>query len=45
MEIEGDARTILSVERTVLNIIMRMSGISTILQSLLMMSERLTRIS
>lgn len=30
MEIEGDARTILSVERTVLNILMRMSGISTI---------------
>jgi len=34
MEIEGDARTILSVERTVLNIIMRMSGISTITRKL-----------
>ena len=30
MEIDGDAGTILSVERTVLNILMRMSGISTI---------------
>ena len=30
MEIHGDARTILSIERTVLNILMRMSGISTI---------------
>ena len=30
MEIDGDARTILSIERTVLNILMRMSGISTI---------------
>ncbi len=30
MEIDGDASTILSVERTVLNILMRMSGISTI---------------
>ena len=30
IEIKGDARTILSVERTVLNILMRMSGISTI---------------
>jgi nicotinate-nucleotide pyrophosphorylase (carboxylating) len=28
--IEGDARTILSIERTVLNLIMRMSGITTI---------------
>ncbi len=34
MEIEGDARTILSIERTVLNIIMRMSGISTITRKL-----------
>ena len=34
MEIEGDARTILSVERTVLNIVMRMSGISTITRKL-----------
>ena len=34
MEIEGDARTILSLERTVLNIIMRMSGISTITRKL-----------
>ena len=34
LEIEGDARTILSVERTVLNIIMRMSGISTITRKL-----------
>jgi nicotinate-nucleotide pyrophosphorylase (carboxylating) len=30
MEIKGDARTILSIERTVLNLLMRMSGISTI---------------
>ena len=30
MEIDGDASTILSVERTILNILMRMSGISTI---------------
>ncbi len=30
IEIEGDARTILSIERTVLNLIMRMSGIATI---------------
>ncbi len=30
MELDGDASTILSVERTVLNILMRMSGISTI---------------
>lgn len=35
MEIEGEARTILSVERTVLNIIMRMSGISTITAKLI----------
>lgn len=35
MEMEGDARTILSVERTVLNIIMRMSGISTITAKLI----------
>jgi nicotinate-nucleotide pyrophosphorylase (carboxylating) len=35
MEIEGNARTILSVERTVLNIIMRMSGISTITAKLI----------
>ena len=34
MEIEGDARTILSVERTVLNILMIMSGISTITSKL-----------
>ncbi len=30
MDIEGDARTVLAVERTILNIIMRMSGIATI---------------
>ncbi len=35
MEVEGDARTILSVERTVLNILMRMSGISTITSKLI----------
>ncbi len=35
MEIEGDARTILSIERTILNIIMRMSGISTITHDLI----------
>jgi nicotinate-nucleotide pyrophosphorylase (carboxylating) len=35
MEIEGDARTILSIERTILNIIMRMSGISTITSDLI----------
>ncbi len=34
MEMEGDARTILSIERTVLNILMRMSGISTITREL-----------
>ena len=34
MEIEGDARTILSLERTVLNIVMRMSGISTVTSKL-----------
>jgi len=34
MEIEGDARTILSVERTVLNLLMRMSGIATITDQL-----------
>ncbi|MGB8233199.1 MAG: carboxylating nicotinate-nucleotide diphosphorylase [Methanobacterium sp.] len=34
MEMEGDARTILSVERTVLNILMRMSGITTITREL-----------
>lgn len=34
MEIEGDARTILSIERTILNILMRMSGISTITSKL-----------
>jgi nicotinate-nucleotide pyrophosphorylase (carboxylating) len=36
MEIEGDARTILSVERTVLNLLMRMSGIATITSNLIM---------
>jgi nicotinate-nucleotide pyrophosphorylase (carboxylating) len=35
MEIDGDASTILSVERTVLNILMRMSGISTITAKLI----------
>jgi len=30
MEIEGDARSILTLERTVLNILMRMSGIATL---------------
>ena len=35
MEIDGDASTILSVERTVLNILMRMSGISTITANLI----------
>jgi len=35
MEIEGDASTILSIERTVLNILMRMSGISTITANLI----------
>lgn len=30
MEIEGDARIILSLERTVLNLLMRMSGIATL---------------
>lgn len=30
MEISGDARTILTVERTVLNLLMRMSGIATL---------------
>jgi nicotinate-nucleotide pyrophosphorylase (carboxylating) len=34
MEMEGDARTILSLERTVLNILMRMSGITTITREL-----------
>ncbi len=34
MEIEGNARTILGIERTVLNIIMRLSGISTITSKL-----------
>jgi nicotinate-nucleotide pyrophosphorylase (carboxylating) len=34
MEMEGDARTILSIERTVLNILMRMSGITTITREL-----------
>ena len=35
MSIEGNARTILTVERTVLNIIMRMSGIATITNNLI----------
>ncbi|MDD3985334.1 MAG: carboxylating nicotinate-nucleotide diphosphorylase [Methanobacterium sp.] len=35
MEIKGDASTILSIERTVLNILMRMSGISTITANLI----------
>ena len=30
MEVEGDARTIITIERTVLNLIMRMSGIATV---------------
>ena len=30
IEIEGDARTIITIERTVLNLIMRMSGIATL---------------
>jgi nicotinate-nucleotide pyrophosphorylase (carboxylating) len=30
LEIEGDARTILTLERTVLNLLMRMSGIATL---------------
>jgi nicotinate-nucleotide pyrophosphorylase (carboxylating) len=34
MELEGNARTILGIERTVLNIIMRLSGISTITSKL-----------
>ncbi len=35
MDIEGNARTILTIERTVLNIMMRMSGISTITSNLI----------
>ena len=35
LDIEGNARTILTVERTVLNIIMRMSGIATITNNLI----------
>ncbi|MDR1818663.1 MAG: carboxylating nicotinate-nucleotide diphosphorylase [Methanobrevibacter sp.] len=35
MEIEGDARLILKLERTVLNILMRMSGIATITNQLI----------
>lgn len=35
MDIEGNARTILTVERTILNIIMRMSGIATITSNLI----------
>ena len=35
MELEGDARTILSVERTVLNLLMRMSGITSITRELI----------
>jgi len=34
MEISGDARTILSAERTMLNLLSRMSGIATITQTL-----------
>ncbi len=30
MEIEGDARTIITIERTILNLLMRMSGIATV---------------
>jgi nicotinate-nucleotide pyrophosphorylase (carboxylating) len=37
MELEGDARSILSVERTVLNLLMRMSGIATLTHSLIKM--------
>lgn len=35
MELEGDARTILSVERSILNILSRMSGIATMTRSLI----------
>ena len=35
MDIEGNARTILTLERTVLNILMRMSGIATITYNLI----------
>ena len=35
MELDGDAGTILSVERTVLNILMRMSGIATTTSNLI----------
>lgn len=34
MEIEGDAKTVLAVERTILNIMMRMSGIATVTSQL-----------
>jgi nicotinate-nucleotide pyrophosphorylase (carboxylating) len=37
MEVEGEARTILSVERTALNLLMRMSGIATLTDRLIKM--------
>ncbi|MDD1763142.1 MAG: carboxylating.nicotinate-nucleotide diphosphorylase, partial [Methanobacteriaceae archaeon] len=35
MEVEGEARSILSVERTALNLLMRMSGIATLTDRLI----------
>lgn len=37
MEVEGEARSILSVERTALNLLMRMSGIATLTHSIIEM--------
>lgn len=37
MEVEGEARAILSVERTALNLLMRMSGIATLTDSMIKM--------
>ena len=39
MEVYGDARNILSVERTVLNLLMRMSGIATLTKEMLLKAK------
>jgi nicotinate-nucleotide pyrophosphorylase (carboxylating) len=40
MEIEGDARSILSVERTIMNLMMRMSGIATATSKIVNMAKQ-----
>jgi len=43
MEIKGDARSILSIERTVLNLLMRMSGIATLTSNMVSKAKKINQ--